>query len=393
MNDCAITSLFLLAMAGCAAPQPATPRDVSEQLAARLQQRLNELVDAHDVPALAVAVVVDDQVVAAVAGNRVAQKDTPVEIRMRWHLGSCGKSMTASLIALLVERGTLRWDQTIAESFPSLVDRIRPEYHDVTLTQLLAHRGGLPERSWPDNMLRLAIDALPGQGRAQRREYLEIILNEEPSAEPGTAFHYSNAGYIVAGAMAEAATDRDWVDLMLEHVFAPLQIASVGFGAPGIDHPEREPWGHLQRGETLIPFAPGPMADNPAVLGPAGTMHMSIADFARYARWHLRAMRGDTRRLAPETFARLWNDFDGDGYALGWGLAQLADNELVYTHAGSNTLWFATIKLFPSRNLAIVSASNGGFARGQKAVIAAEKAALESVADYRAQASASEQND
>ena len=61
-----------------------------------------------------------------------------------FHIGSDTKSMTATLTAMLIEEGKLRWDTTIADVFPELKGKMDKQYEAVTVEQLLTHRGGVP---------------------------------------------------------------------------------------------------------------------------------------------------------------------------------------------------------------------------------------------------------
>lgn len=147
----------------------------------------------HDLPALALVV-----------GVRKAGDSTPVTTHDVFHIGSCTKSMTATLAALLIEEGKLRWATTIADVFPELKGTMNTGYHDVSLEQLLAHRGGVPgeppeaawKRAWEEK----------GTPAEQRREFIEAVLKEAPTAPPGTKTAYSNQGYAIAGAMLETIT-------------------------------------------------------------------------------------------------------------------------------------------------------------------------------------------
>ena len=80
-----------------------------------------------------------------VAGVRRLGTADPIRAGDRWHLGSDGKAMTATLIARLVEQGALKWDRPLDQMLPSLAGHMRPEYRDVTLPDLLSHHAGLPE--------------------------------------------------------------------------------------------------------------------------------------------------------------------------------------------------------------------------------------------------------
>src|SRR5688572_6374486 len=94
----------------------------------------------HNLPALAAAVVVDGKVVAT---NAVGLRRHGAAIRVtsedKFHIGSVTKSMTATVAAMLVEKGTISWTTTIGQSFPEFAKDIHPDYLGVTLEQLLAN--------------------------------------------------------------------------------------------------------------------------------------------------------------------------------------------------------------------------------------------------------------
>jgi CubicO group peptidase (beta-lactamase class C family) len=268
--------------------------------------------------------------------------------------------MTATLCAILVEQGKLKWDTTVAEAFPRLKEKIHADYHAVTLDQLLTHRSGLPEDREPDPILWPKILALKGPLKEQRLTLVELVLHDKPKTPPRTKFQYSNDGYTIAGAMCEQATGKAWEDLMRELLFKPLGMTTAGFGPPGKADAVDQPWGHEERflGLQVKPLAPGPNADNPAVIGPAGTVHCSIGDWARYAIFHL---KNDPRLLKPETLRKLHTPAAGEDYAYGW---LVADREWAggktLSHGGSNTFWFADIWLALSRDSAYLAATNRG---------------------------------
>jgi CubicO group peptidase (beta-lactamase class C family) len=123
------------------------------------------------------------------------------------------------------------------------------------------------------------------------------VLEKKPAATPDTHFAYSNFGYMVAGAMLEQVAQRSWEQLLQEHLFKPLRMRTAGFGPP------KQVAGH--NGKPPRP----PVFDNPPVLGPAGTVHCSLRDWAAFARLHLRGARGEkTALLRPESFATLHAD-------------------------------------------------------------------------------------
>lgn len=110
-----------------------------------LDAELEKVRAKHGLPALAAAVVKDGAIIAAGAvGVRAHGTDVKVTIEDRFHLGSDTKAMTATLAAMLVEEGKLRWDSTIGEVLGGDVPGINPKLGAVTLEQLLSHSSGIP---------------------------------------------------------------------------------------------------------------------------------------------------------------------------------------------------------------------------------------------------------
>jgi CubicO group peptidase (beta-lactamase class C family) len=267
--------------------------------------------------------------------------------------------MTATLCAILVEKGKLKWTTTIGEAFPKLKDKIHPDYYAVTIDQLLNHRSGLPDDSEPDPVLWPKILALKGPIKEQRLALIGLVLHDKPKAQPGTKFQYANDGYAIAGSMCEQATGEAWEDLMRDFLFRPLGMTTAGFGPPGKAGAVDEPWGHAVNDKgKAVPTPPDADADNPAVIGPAGTVHCSVADWARYAILHL---GGGPSLLPEEALRRLHTPPFGGDYAYGWKVVSRPwAGGKALTHAGSNTFWFADIWLAPARGSAYLVATNRG---------------------------------
>lgn len=358
------------------APPAASQRAAT---AANLEETLRPIRDEARLPALAAAVTRRDGLVASGAvGLRRAGGGEQVSIDDCIHIGSCTKSMTATLCAVLVDEGKLRWDMTIEQAFPELKERILPEYRPVTLEQLLLHQSGLPEDGQPGDAFWKVL-ALKGDMREQRRAMVEIALNQKPAAAPGRKMLYSNFGYAVAGAMCEQATGKAWEDLMRERIFRPLGMSTAGFGAPGDKEKVDQPFGHRGGSDAAdpVPVPPGPRADNPAVLGPGGSVHCSLGDWAKYAALHL---GGDGRAigLKPGSIEKLHAKVRDEGYAFGWGQAKDAWHGAdVYQHAGSNTMWFALVQISPKRDLAVLVATNCASKEAREACSAAAKKLVE----------------
>lgn len=324
---------------------------------------LGELVDVAKVPAIAAAAIHRGKIVAVGAsGIREVGGSDPVTTGDLFHIGSCTKSMTATLAALLVEDGQLRWDSTPAEVFEDI--EIHADHRQTTLLQLLSNTGGcsreVPREIWAK--ARLAEGTEP----EQRLEFSRAILAEAPTYPPGEGSEYSNAGFTIAGAMMETATGQPFDKLLTERVFAPLGMHSAGFGAPATEERPAQPHGHRLVQGQLVAVAPGRGADNPPSISPAGRIHCSISDFAKYAAAHL----GNTPDLLDaETLAKLHRPANPPrDYALGWVVTERAwAGGTVLTHNGTNTMFYAVMWLAPAKNFAVVAACNVGGKDGAKA--------------------------
>ncbi|MBE3068665.1 MAG: beta-lactamase family protein, partial [Planctomycetes bacterium] len=182
-----------------------------------------------------------------------------------------------------------------------------------------------------------------------------------PQVPPGREFLYSNAGYAILGAAAERAAGRPWEDLMRTMLFRPLGMTSAGFGAMGSPGKVDQPWQHRLEGGKAVPVEPGPLSDNPAVIGPGGTVHASMADWARFVLVHLKGARGESTVLPVKDWSPLHEPAFGGDYAGGWSATDRPwGGGRVLTHAGSNTMNYAVVWMAPKRDFAVLAATNVG---------------------------------
>ena len=330
-----------------------------------LNALLEPIREKHELPALTGGIIHGGAMIGlgAVGVRRVGSPER-VTVQDRWHLGSCTKAMTATLIATLVEEGGLSWQTTIADAFPDLIATIHPAWQAVTVEQLLAHQSGLPsndgssDQFWVQFWSQVGVHS--GPLIEQRRSAVELMLKQGPAFPPGSRSSYSNLGYIAAGTIAEAFTGQVWEELMAERLFIPLGMPSAGFGAPGNSGTNSQPRGHHVR----TPHEPGPHADNLPVMGPAGTVHSSLADWGKFIALHLAGARGESDFLKPGTFQKLHTIVPVQGtdafpYALGWIVAERSwAGGRVLTHTGSNTYWYAVVWIAPSKDFAVFVATN-----------------------------------
>jgi CubicO group peptidase (beta-lactamase class C family) len=313
-----------------------------------------------------------DRTLSGTSGLRKHGVSTPVTTNDKWHLGSCTKAMTATMIATFIEEGLLGWRTSLTDLFPEMIN-MNASYRAVTLEMLLAHRSGLGdiatfdegklwEKLWNQSLS-------PVEGRAL---VASSMLAVEPKKAPNTEYSYTNAGYVIAAAAIERISGQSWESLMQERLFRPLEMTSCGFGAPGNNiNPPDQPWGHQVLEGQITPIEPGFGADNPPTIGPAGSVHCSMADWNKFLKLHLRGFRGEpTAILQTESFERLHTPLHGQDYTPGgWIRVERSwANGAALTHGGSNTLHLAVTWIAPNREFAALAVTNRADAPAYPAV-------------------------
>jgi CubicO group peptidase (beta-lactamase class C family) len=383
---------------------------------------------------MAAAVLRGERIIAqGAAGVRKRGAAERITLGDRFHLGSAAKAMTATLVAMLVEEGKLNWTTTLGELFAGTVKPMHPAWEKVTLRQVLAHRAGL--RFDPDglarvfNLFRASYASLrsgpelmrPPRSRLgtvpqQRLEIARQALSRPPGIPPDTKYWYSNEGYILAGAVLEHLTGRAWEDLMRERLFQPLGISTGGFGPPGTAGKTDQPWGHSSiLGKPLDPGSPA--AEFPLFYSPAGLVHMTITDWARFIVLHLRGdpanphchaalLKLDTfaelHAVVPATISKGWfmrgitRLATGDAtpavtYCAGWFISPAGwakgtrpgDTGRRLWTGGSNARWNCVTSIAPELDFAVLVMCNRGLDIAVWKTCQAAKALIQTFAPKR----------
>jgi len=303
---------------------------------AEMQTMLDGLVASGKMPAVFAAVGgagMDPIVICS--GHRRAGKNAEVTATDLVHIGSCTKAMTAALVGRLVDQGKLDWKDTIAMRLPELKDKIDPVWHDKTFVQLLSHTAGVPHDP---------VNWWGGKGETATEKRNDIIAFTLKNARTGEIpeWEYSNLGVMIAGQMAAESMDCSWEELITRELFQPLGMSTAGFGPPGDQKKTDQPWGHLL--DEKKEFHPV-YQDNAPALGPAGRVHLSMADWLKFT-----GIFYDSDQpgfLTDSTRSRLTRPI-AQGYAMGWiVLNRPWGNGTVIYHNGSNTMWMAVCWISP----------------------------------------------
>jgi CubicO group peptidase (beta-lactamase class C family) len=342
------------------AQPPSRPASPAE----RLQRILERIRTKHNLPGLAVGMVVGGKVLASgVTGVRRHGAAEKIRSGDRFHIASCTKSMTAMLAAIAVHKGQLQWTTSLADALPELAARVRPDFRPATLEKLLAHQAGMPTYTQPSPYQVNAMKALRGPSSEQRLAFLAKVLStEEPYGGPPEAA-YSNVGYAAAGAMIERAAGASWEDLLQREIVRPLGMKNVGFGYPATANTPDQPRGHSEDSSRIVELPLDESRQLAVCLWPAGAVHCSIGDLALYAADQLNGLRGRPALLPQAIYQKLHRPLGGDSiFTLGWGVRTDERWGVMHFGSGSGGWFFVRIVIVPEHDAAVVSASNSGLA-------------------------------
>jgi CubicO group peptidase (beta-lactamase class C family) len=322
---------------------------------ASIEKELEEIRSSFNLPGLIAASYLGNSKIniTSVGVKKVGFKSL-ITSNDKIHIGSCAKSMTATLAAIIIESGKLDWTSTLKETFPTY--KIHTDLQNVTLEELLAHRSGL--RANTEDLYPIFSNKNLSD-KENRENGLKKLLILKPKYGIKKDYHYSNMGYTLAGHMIEVATKKPFEDLLVRKLFKPLGMNSCGFGATSIKE-EIEPtsiWGHSLKDKKQIPLH----GDNPISTSPAGTTFCTVNDWFKFLAIHLDENEG-APILKAQSIKKLHTLYPkkNSDYTYG-GWVRVKRNwagGYALHHTGSNTLNYANVWMAPKLNKIFVGFTN-----------------------------------
>jgi CubicO group peptidase (beta-lactamase class C family) len=246
----------------------------------------------------------------------------PNRLDTKFNLGSMNKMFTAVAIAQLVEQGKVSLDDTIDKHLPDYPNREAAQ--QVTVRHLLSHTSGLADY-FNDKFVKASRDRF-----RTVEDYFPLFADEPLQFKPGVRFRYSNAGFVVLGAIVQKASGKDYFDYVLEHVYKPAGMVNTDAYELDADVPNLAVG--YTRGRGGKPGAPA--VRNNIFLhvikgGPAGGGYSTVEDLHRFAS----ALR-EGKLIRPETLRQWTTPGDkNNSYAFGFAVYQPSGPKVI-GHSG-----------------------------------------------------------
>ncbi|MFE0646173.1 serine hydrolase domain-containing protein [Streptomyces sp. NPDC058877] len=318
------TSAFAAPLAPAARTSPAVPAPDMEGVVAALDSAM-----ANGAPGAMARFTGPGGVETRAVGVRNRTSGAPMDTHARFRIGSVSKTFSTVVLLQLVEEGRLELDAPVNRYLPGLLPDDR-----ITVRHLLTHRSGLAD--YTNAMFE---ETVPGFEAVRNRvfsyqELVDLSLSEPRTTEPGQAYRYSNANFVVVGMLIEKLTGRPVGDAYERRIFKPLKLRKTSYV-----HPDTRIKGLHVRG-YLHPDAAGePLVDSTeqtvSWAQSAGAVISSPADLNAFTS---ALMRG--RLLSPamlETMTTV-TPTDSTGtrfYGLGLRRYDLSCGTQVYGHTGT----------------------------------------------------------
>ncbi|WP_165947234.1 serine hydrolase [Micromonospora sp. 15K316] len=336
-----------------AAPAAAAPTDENiptSDAIAGVEEYLRKQQDEHRIPGLAYAIVGRDRVIGQAAWG-IDGQGAAVTGQTPFLIGSVSKPFTALAVMRLVEAGRVNLDDPVRRHLPWFRLADDDAAGRITVRQLLTHTSGLPR--WASRTDRFDNTA-GGLARSVRD-----LATVEPVESPGAAHRYSDANYMVLGALVETVTGQPFGGFLRREVFDPLDMRhAAGSEAEaervGLSAGHRYWFGHPRR------FDPG--YDTSGV--PYGYVAASLDDLTHFVTAQLDGGRyAGTQVLSADGITQMHTgqvDTSNSGrYGLGWRDTELegTDTRVVW-HAGATPGYFAHLVLIPGSGLGVIVLAN-----------------------------------
>jgi len=348
--------LATLVVGGCSSappkPEPIPPGDYT-YAAEYLEWRIDRLMAEHDLPAVAIALVDDQEVVWQESwGYADLGRQIPADPDTVWRVGSITKLLTAFEVMRLSEEGVVDLDEPLTTTLPEFEVRTREaDPEPITLRSMLAHRSGLPRNS-----------GLPSWYWDAGADVLQVQTDELALwyvAHPvGVRYHYSNAAFNVMANVVDR-TRGPFPFYMRDELLRPIGMEDSAFLFQDLADGATVAMGYHGGDEGNEPYDQGDLIR----LG-SGNLYATVPDLADLIRFVLRDGEVDGEALLePET---LWSMYevqydrprDPKPMGLAWFTSRTRFPELLVHHTGTVAGTESMIALLPESKLGVAVVSN-----------------------------------
>jgi D-alanyl-D-alanine carboxypeptidase len=202
---------------------------------------------------------------------------------LHFRVGSATKSFVAALVPRLVSEGTVSLSDTVDRWLPSIL----PYSDRVAIRQLLNHTAGVPQ--YTDIVWQELYASAQARFRTwSPRELVALVAGRPADFPPGSAWSYSNTGYILLGLIVEEATGARLDRELARRIFGPLELRHTSFPIGALELPSPASRGYTPPLGPELEVVDGPLEDftdqDPSYTWAAGAAVSNLENLTRFFR-------------------------------------------------------------------------------------------------------------
>jgi CubicO group peptidase (beta-lactamase class C family) len=316
-----------------------------------LGELITELMEKHQVPGAAVGILQDGVIQSAGFGITNIEHPQDVTVDTLFQVGSISKTVTATMIMMLVEAGKVDLDATFRSYIPDFKVKDEDAAANATIRHLLTHTSG-----WAGDVFRDT-----GQGDDAAARYMALMADVDQIAPIGRIWAYNNANFYLLGHLIETLTGETFQLAVQKMVFDPLGMHHT-YLEPADVMTQRFAVGHLVEGGEVKVGRPWAM---PRAVYPVGGIITCIADLLAYAEFHFGdgTTAAGKRLLTAESMALMQQSYfeiSGDHHTIGlsWHVFESDGIRFIY-HGGGTKGQVSRLFLSPAEKFAFAIFTNG----------------------------------
>lgn len=295
------------------------------------------------VPGTAISVMINGKIVWS-KGFGYADVEQRVIVdpaKTKFRIASISKAITATGLAVLVERNQIQLDSSVYFYVPGFpAKKYRP-----TLRQLAGHTGGI--RYYNGN------EFLISRRYNSAEEGLEVFQNDSLLFRPGSKYQYSSYGFNLLSVAMEKASHENFLELIDEKVIRPLKLNNTtpDFNDSLISHRSR--FYEYQRGKMVN----APYVDNSYKWAGGGFLSTS-EDLVKFGNAYLRPSLLKKETIEAFTTSQKLNDGSETGYGMGWSSRTDKSGRHSFGHSGGAVGGTSDLVIYPEEKVVVVILTN-----------------------------------
>jgi CubicO group peptidase (beta-lactamase class C family) len=310
---------------------------------ATARSTIREIMEAEGVPGASVAVGIGDDIVWSEGfGWASVEHGVPVTPLTKFRIGSVSKTLTASAMGLLMERGRLDLDVPVQTYVPEFPEKRWP----ISSRQLAGHTAGVRHYR--------GLEMLSSRRYLNSESGLAIFDQDTLLFEPGTQYSYSTYAWNLLSVVVERASGREFLSFMRDEVFEPL-----GMRQTVADHTDsiiayRTDYYEQGSDSALIN---APYVDNSYKWAGGGFLS-TPEDLIRFGQAHMRPGYLKAETLEEFQTSQVLRNGEATNYGIGWRIGTQEDGDITLGHSGGSVGGTTLMILIPEHDMVVAGVVN-----------------------------------